>query len=284
MSETQTPQTPPADTSRDWLAEPYRADPAFANFKSADDLAASYKSAASMVGMDKGRVVALPKDDDPAAWDGVYKQLGRPDKPEEYGVKTDGPDGALWQKALPEMHKLGLNKRQVEGLSGMMAAMGQEHAAAFADPAVAVKTHLERVSAALTSETFANATAAGFKQEWGPEFEDKMHAANRMATELVAMDPKLAPLFKAPQDGGSGLSNHPDIIRMLAAVGAKLAEPAGLTGGGGQNQARSMTPAEASTELSRLANDKEFAKRMDAGDREAHKQYQAAIDALGAVR
>ncbi len=284
MSETQATPTPSADTSRDWLAEPYRADPAFANFKSPDDLAASYKSAASMVGMDKGRVVALPKDDDTAAWDGVYKQLGRPDKPEEYGVKTDGPDGALWQKALPEMHKLGLNKRQVEGLSAMMGAMGQEHAAAFADPAVAVKTHMERVSAALTSETFADATAAGFKQEWGASFDDKMHAANRMATDLVALDPKLASLFKAPQDGGDGLSNHPSIIRMLAAVGAKLAEPAGLTGGGGQNQARAMSPSDAATELSRMSADKAFGARVLAGDREAVAQYEAAAAALGATR
>ena len=282
MSET---QPAPVDTSRDWLAEPYRADPAFANFKDANDMAASYKSAASMVGMDKGRVLAVPNNDnDPAAWDNVYKQLGRPEKPEDYGVKTDGEDGALWQKALPEMHKLGLNKRQVEGLQAMMGGMAGEHAAQFADPAVAVKSYFERAGVALTSEKFADATKAGFQQEWGTAFDDKMHAANRAAVALMEMDPKLGPMFKAPNDGGSGLANHPDVIRMLSVIGSKLGEPSGLTGGGGQNQARAMTPSDAATELSRLSADKEFGKRYMAGDREAVKQYEDTVAALGATR
>lgn len=276
-------ESAPIDGGQDWLPEPFRAEPVFKNFKSVEDLANSYKSAASMVGMDKGRVLALPKEDTAPEWDSVWKALGRPDKPEEYGIafNDNDADKPLWEKALPEIHKLGLTKKQVEGLRGMMGQMGQEYAQQFADPAKAVEHFIPRAAEALASEAFADATAAMLKQKWGGAHDDKFHAAQRVAGMFAdTQDADIAKLFKAPADGGYGLANLPGFIAMLAEMGERMAEPGGLTGGAGQNQNRKMTPTEGANRLAELQSDREFGKRLAAGDREAVQQWEAAIEAV----
>lgn len=284
MSETTQHTSPPAEGGEsDWLPEAYRGNPAFQNFKGVEDLAKSYDHAHRFTGMDKATVLAIPKGEDADGWNKVYNQLGRPEKPADYGIQTTDADKAMWEEALPELHRMGMSKKQVEGVKAMLDGMSARYSEKMSDPSVAMETAMPAIGAVLASETFANRTDAALRQQWGPAFEDKMHAANKAAAALIDTgDAEIGKLFKAPQDGGYGLANLPGFIAMMAAIGDRLGEPGGLRGGGSGGQPPNLSPGQAATELARLSTDKEFGARMKAKDPEAIKQWEAVNAALRA--
>lgn len=67
-------------------------------------------------------MLKLPgQDDPPEAWDAFYKAVGRPDKPEEYGIAKPEklPEGIEWSDETAKdyaswAHEAGLTKRQAE--------------------------------------------------------------------------------------------------------------------------------------------------------------------------
>lgn len=88
------------------------------------DVLASYRQLEGYLGADKaGRGVVLPKDDqDVEAFDNIYKALGRPEKPDEYGLKellANDPsvDSEFMGAMSGAMHGAGLSKRQAESLA-----------------------------------------------------------------------------------------------------------------------------------------------------------------------
>lgn len=282
MSGTQQTDSGGGAGERDWLPEAHRGDAAFAKYQSMDDLLAGFKSAQSFIGADKATVLRIPTDEkDEAGWGAVHKQLGRPDDPTGYGVKTDGPDGALWQKALPEMHKLGFTAKQVQGVQAMLGAMGAEYATQFDTPDKALAYFLPKLGDAVASEAFADATVAQLKQVWGQAFDDKMHAANRLAAMFAeTQNPEITKLFKAPQDGGYGLANLPGFVAMMAELGEKLTENGSLTGGAGQNQGRALTPDQAQADISTMMADPDFRAAYNAGKPDAVDRWNRANNAL----
>ena len=269
-------------SDRSWLPEAYRAEPSFQNFKGVDDLAASYKSAASMVGMDKGRVAVIPKDDaDADGWAQVYDKLGRPKAPSEYGIKAEGPGAPVWEAATKVFHDAGLNTKQAAALHGFVQQIEQGQAQMFAErPADALAMVMPRVAMALTSEAFADRTLGQLKTEWGGAFDERMHAANRAVSMLGQGDKDIAALFAAPDKGGLGLVNLPGVVKLMAAIGARIAEPAGLAGASGSMPMGRMSPTEAANEISRLTADSAFRQKLMGGDGEAMARWKAANDAL----
>lgn len=77
-------------------------------------------------------------DDPPEAWDAVYKAMGRPEKPEEYGFTKPEkmPDGVEWRDEdaaayASWAHAAGLNKSQAAKMQELYTAHLGEQAAAM---------------------------------------------------------------------------------------------------------------------------------------------------------
>lgn len=72
----------------------------------------------------EGMVRVPTAESPPEEWEGVFKALGRPEKPEDYAFEKPEklPDGVEWDDArvkqfAPVAHRLGLTPAQVKGLS-----------------------------------------------------------------------------------------------------------------------------------------------------------------------
>lgn len=91
-----TPETmTPHQTFLETLPDAYKVDPAFKNFNSLEDMARSYKSAASMVGLDKNDVLRIPKESTPEAMGEIWNKLGRPEA-------VDGYEYTAYKDIIPQ--------------------------------------------------------------------------------------------------------------------------------------------------------------------------------------
>jgi hypothetical protein len=114
------------------VSEGIRNDQAYKGFigkfgdKSADEVAKAYLNAEQALSRKLEGYGKKPGEnatpDEIAAWNAY---LGVPAKPEEYGVQGEGWDQDRVNAFLPEAHKLGLTKNQVEGLIQMQFANEQ---------------------------------------------------------------------------------------------------------------------------------------------------------------
>lgn len=250
-----------SNDTRDWLPEAFRGNSVFKDIGSVEALAKSYEGAARLVGLDKAQVLRIPPPEDEAGQAELFNRLGRPEKPEGYefpempGAMIEGVEPAARQ----EFHKLGLSATQAKGVMGLYAAQVQAAETA-------------RMARAAEIET---AVAADLQREWGDAFADRLHAANRVIAELggEAMD---ALVKNTVMPDGTRMGNHPVLIKFLAEIGSRIAEPGTLKGGSaGQGGAASYTPDEAAAEIRALRADTEFhAARRDP----RHQGHQAAAE------
>jgi len=237
-----------APDARDWLPEPFRANPVFKDIASVDALAKSYDSAARLVGLDKGAVLRLPAAEDAPEWGEVYAKLGRPETPEAYqfpelpAALVEGVEPA----ARAEFHKLGLSAKQAAGVMGLYGAQVQQAEQARLTRAAEVEAAVE----------------ADLKREWGDAFEDRVHAANRAIAEVGGQE--LGELLaNTRMSDGTRMGNHPLLIKAFAELGRRIAEPGDLRGGsGGTGGNRPLSPAEAQAEISQLRADSAFLKEF----------------------
>lgn len=244
---------------RAWLPEAYRNDPTFADLRDLDGLAKSYKHAATLVGADRAQVLRLPKAPDAPEWEDVWNRLGRPEKPDGYALAT--PDGTPPETltALADVfHKAGMTKQQADAVMGWYG---------------------ERVQAAMTersqrAEIGAQEAVRLLKQEWGAAYDDQVHAARQAVREYGGE------AFTKLLDE-TGLHSHPAVVRMMARIGASLAEPGGLKGGGnGQATGGPVTPAAAVQEIARLRGDRQFTADLMARTAPGHQAARERWDNL----
>jgi hypothetical protein len=239
-----------APDAREWLPEPFRANPVFKDIASVDALAKSYDSAARLVGLDKGAVLRLPAAEDAPEWGEVYAKLGRPETPEAYQF-PELPAGlveGVEPAARAEFHKLGLSGKQAAGVMGLYGAQVQQ---------------AEQARLARAAEVEA-AVEADLKREWGDAFEDRLHAANRAIAEVGGKElGELLANTRMPD--GTRMGNHPMLVKAFAELGRRIAEPGDLRGGsGGASSPASYTPDQALAEIKRLTTDPAFhAARRD---------------------
>ncbi len=155
----------------------------------------------------------------PEDWDPVYKALGRPDKPEGYGLGAPEslPDGVTWDdhtagEFATLAHRLGLSPAQVRGLQDFQVGHVGTQAAAARE---AMQRHIENEQAAL-------------KSTFGERLPDVAAAAQRMAR-----DHGLPPAIFDPVSGDFWGA---DALRLVSTMAEKLtrygAEDRGGGGGG----------------------------------------------------
>lgn len=196
------------------------SDPSIKDFKSVDDLAKSYIHARSVL----GRSIRIPTadtapeeaaeffnkltsvpgvmkfdEDNPSE---VYARLGRPEKPEDYklnfaeGVEVD-PN--VTKDFFNTAHGLGLNNKQVQAL-------------------VDYKLNAEQADMAQTQQQVANYEQM-IKQEFGPEYNNRLAAAKEAVRLYSAKYPDLQDLMNNPVVG-----SHPAIVSIFAELGKQAIE------------------------------------------------------------
>lgn len=239
------PSPAPAPSPRDafisMLPEEIRAEGVFANFNGVDDLAKSYLNAAKMVGMDKGQIVAIPKDDTKEAWDAVYSKLGRPESPDQYNLEAykDMAQPEALKPWAEKLHGLGLNQRQVDGILGEFFG-----------------------SAKTAQETASKETEARFqqwgeqvKQEYGLAVDRKLDAAVNLVEKTVGPDG-----IKLMEDHPEVFRN-PTVVKLLVSLAEKTGEGTVLLPGG-QKAEGPISPADAKQQLNALQADPNYQKAI----------------------
>jgi hypothetical protein len=218
------------------------------NYKSPAELAKGFLNLEKSWGSEKSRSIAVPTDDNDAAWSEVFKRLGRPDAPEGYGIKApEGDDGAM-AKALGEVfHRAGLNPRQAGLLHDWLHSTASDQ---------------EREEREERERTFRSEQER-LRSEWGKDYDARIDLGNRAARamgmsmeDMVRIKETLGPRF---------------LLEKLANAGQWLREDAGVgmaarSGGFG-------TPEAARARISSLGQDKEFMTKLYDGDGRAKEEW-----------
>lgn len=242
-------QPSPRDAFIAMLPESLRSDGVFANFHSVEDLAKSYASAAKMVGMDKGQLLQVPRDDSKEAWDAVYSKLGRPEAPDKYNFEAY-KDVASADELKPwaEMaHGLGLNQKQVDGLFskffGDTKALSEQKAA---EEQARYQAWSEEVNKelGLAKDRKLNAAVGVVEKEFGEG-----------ALDFIQQNPQV---FKDPR-----------MVKALVNIADKMGESSVLLGDGSTTNG-ALSPADALQQLSALRGDPTY---MTAMRDKAHPQH-----------
>ena len=197
---------------RGGLPEELKSEKSLESFKDIGGLAKSYVEAQKMI----GGSVRIPKEDaKPEEWEAFYRKLGKPEKPEEYGIKKpdDLPEGVSWNDDLTKWfvsaaHAAGLNKSQVSKIINGWNEMESS------------KAH------AMTKEL--GQQIVKLRESWGDQFDGRVELGVRGIERLLGKD---ANDFKDLMDK-TGLGNHPLILKYAYAVGNLLKEDGYIVGDG----------------------------------------------------
>jgi hypothetical protein len=219
--------------------------------KGAKDVGAlvkSYRSLEQTFGADRaGKAVILPDGDDPAAWDAVWKRMGRPDTPDAYGIKAaEGDDGKIAAAMSEAFHKAGLTPKQAQAIQQWIHEAGSSDEGA--------------VAAQRSAQSTADVTA--LRNEWGPNYDAKVELGRR-AARVMGIDAEA--LNKIEDALGTRF-----VFERFAAAGEWLREDAGVgaTAGGTGN---------AMQELQAKRDDPEFRRRLNSENYREREAAQAEL-------
>lgn len=253
---TGTPATNPT-TWRDTLPQDLRDNPSLKTISDVPSLAKSYVHAQSLVGADK---IVMPKENaSPEEWNNFWNKVGRPSKPEEYGLgrPENFPEGSfdkdMHDHMLKVFHESGVTSKQAKTLYNKYMEY--------------VGSRMQQAQTQQQQE--ATATMERLKSEYGADFNVRVAAAQKAIQKFGS--PELIDYLEK-----SGMGNSPELIKLFSNVGLSMSESsadtAGNTGFGG------ITPMQAQAELSQLRQDKEFIQlltnKSGVGHREAAKKWQ----------
>lgn len=210
-------------------------------WKSIEDAFASHHGLERMLSSEK---IPVPKNEsDAAAWNALYKAVGRPDDVAGYGLdKVEGLDPAAAGKLAEIAHANGLSVKAVQSI----IAFDQERMQSATQAAETAFVQQQQVD------------GQALRQEWGQAYDAKIAAAGA-ALRQFGLDAQTLDAL----DRSIGMKRT---LSIFADIGAKLGEaPAhGMSGGG--NADAFMTPAQADARITSMKADPETAKRLYNGD------------------
>ena len=200
----------------------------------------------SYVGADKNTLVRIPKpaEDGSVDYTEVYKQLGRPEKAEDYGLG----DTDFAKAAADKLFELGLNAKQAKALSDFIAEQDK-----------IVNSNAEEEWNKKVEEGVAS-----LKKEWGANYEVNKELAQKAVRDIVS---------------ATGLTEE-ELNKIESALGTdkatKLFYSIGAKEGGIKNlqnyNAGQETPEIAQYKIAELKKDKEFVAKLAQNDAGAIKE------------
>lgn len=202
-------------------------------WKTPADVLKSYTELESALGRDK--IVIPGPQAKPEDWDKVYTKLGRPEKPDAYGLKPiEGmPEGVYDQKSAAwfaqTAHKAGLNPQQARTLHDEYVKLQ-------------VEGHNAKINAIRQSGEQGEAT---LKQEWGPAYDAKVQLSQR-AAKAIGLEAETI-------DKIEGAIGFAGLMKMFSTIGEKMGEDVAVGSGGGMSNPR--TPEGAIAEIQRIYNE-----------------------------
>jgi hypothetical protein len=275
-------QDPGAAPPPDWAPEDARELVQAKGWKQPGDVVAGYRELERFLGADKAaRGVVLPKDDNDAeGWGQLWQRLGRPEKPQGYGLdKIQGANPQVVEPIAQAMHELGLSTRQATKLAEAWVGLSQrvqEEGAAQRQTEAAERAgrELEEV-----------------KRAWGADYEPRADLATRFALSFIGA----VPLLKEDLTLANGMvvkAGRPDprseeyqdlvaleeawgtrkLLQRMYAMGARMGEMRNPDGGGPAT-VNPATREGALEEIQKLRVDKEFQQRLKDGDAFAREQW-----------
>lgn len=216
------------------------------NYTDASSIIKALRDTKAYVGADKNTLVRVPKPDAEGNVDytEVYKQLGRPDKAEDYGFG----DNDFAKVAAQKLYDLGISKKQAASL---MEFMTEQDNANKAKADEEWNTNVEKGIAAL-------------KKEWGSDYEANIAVMQQAMRDVV-------------EKTGFTQDDLDNIEKTLGTDKAtKLFFAIGSAQGGVKNlqnyNAGQETPEIAAYKLKELLADKETAKKLSEKDSKIHAE------------
>ncbi len=232
------------------MPEGLRDEPSLQTFDSVDKLAKSYVNAVKKIGGNPDNLISLPQEGE--SWDGLYNQLGRPERPEGYDFGDD--EGAL-DDYREFAHQSGLSQNQAENVLNLFSDIQEE------EQAQQVKSREEQKLN----------TKIDLQKEWGKNYDGKVDMASRAFAQFSS--PELRTVINQ-----SGLGNHPELIRAFSKIGEHLGEDSLVVGSGlGSSQ---LSPLQAREEIQKRYADKDFSAAYRDNKNPGHKNAMNEMDKL----
>lgn len=229
------PANEPAPT--DWhsgLSEELKGYVANKGFKDPASVVDSYRNLEKLIGV-KDKLLQVPDNlGDAKAMEEVWKRLGRPEKPEEYGIKAENEKFAKWYTETA--HKLGLNRNQAEALFKEYDAFAQ---AEQSQSEAAFKAETEKL-------------ISDIKTKWGAAYDQNINVAKQAASQF-GLDAEMVNKL----EGALGFGKT---MELLHSIGSKLGEP-DFTAGKPLAEGKALTPAQARDRINQLINDKDWSQK-----------------------
>ena len=237
----------------DWtasLSDDFRGFVQNKGWKDPNSLVESYRNLEKLNGS-QDKLLKLPNDDaDTAGWDSIYTRLGKPAKPDGYGLKGEkgaDPEFAGW--ASDAFHKANITEKQakalIENWNGRLASQKQAEG--------------EKMASTVKNDELA------LRKDWGMAYEQNVNLARRAARDFGIDAKQMDKMSEA-----MGPANAAKFFHRLALSGV---EP-GFVSGNGQASDAMLTPAMAKSQINALKADPEFAKKYAAGNAEAKAKMQ----------
>lgn len=222
-------------------------------FKDPASTVHAYRNLEKLIGAGPDRLIQLPKDDTPEAWNAVYDKLGRPKDASEYKLPVpEGQSGDFAKVASGWMHKHGLNPRQAQGLATEWNDF--------------IKTQQTTQRSQQVEQDAAQGVA--LKQEWGQAYDQNVNLAKRAIGEVLKGSDGKPLLDAAALDKLDGALGHATVMKLLHTIGTKLGvddKPIGMDQQGGGSFGP-MTPAAAAYRKQELMKDSAWVKAWNDGD------------------
>ncbi len=214
----------------------------------------AHRAAEKRLGAPADELVRFPKEPGDAAWNDVFKRLGKPDAPEGYDL---GPLSSAEKPLSPEL----VSALQA---AGHKANMAPAQLLAVAD---AFLKHQEGNAAKSAAEKSfqAAAEAEKLKANWGPNYETNLFVAQRAAAVLG-----ISPEAVAALEQVTGYSGVMETIRKL---GVAMGEARVIQGQGPQ-QTGPMSADQAAERLAGLKHDTAWLNRWANGGSEEKREFE----------
>ena len=208
-----------------------RDEPSLQTFDSVDKLAKSYVNAVKMIGGNPDNLISLPQEGE--SWDEIYNKLGRPDQANGYDFGED--DEGVLDDFKEFAHYNNLTQDQADNLLGLFSDLQEEDA-------INEEQAMEDLKVQSTIE---------LQRNWGKNYDGNLDYARRAYAQFAS--PELSEVLD-----GTGLGNHPEMIRAFSKIGQMLGEESLAVGTGlGRTQ---QSPQAAQEEIQALYADKDFSK------------------------
>lgn len=224
-------------------------------WQSPADILSSYRNLEKFAGGSKNLVELPGVDADQSAMDSFYAKLGRPDSPEKYGLKMpDGGDPELADWFRNVAHQSGLTDKQAASLFDSWNEMSA--------------TRLQAIMEQQNADS--EKAIADLKKEWGQGYDAQIDMGKRAVAALGYDQESLNAL-----ESKMGTA---DMLKLFAAVGSKMGEPA-FEGGPRSGSAFGLTPAAAKQQIADLRMDTAFQQEYLNGNKDAVAKMQRLMEA-----